>query len=64
MIQAPARKEKGPAKFASHRDGLGVIEEIGSLPEASTFSAEAVGWELIEDAKTGARLGAPETRSA
>jgi hypothetical protein len=35
-------------------------EETGSLPETPSFSAQAVGWELVEDAKTGVRLGVPE----
>jgi hypothetical protein len=50
----PAAK---PTPAAAARRGK---EETGSLPEASSFSAEAVGWELIEDAKTGVRLGVPE----
>jgi hypothetical protein len=33
--------------------------DIGSLPRRA-FPPEAVGWELIEDAKTGVRLGVPE----
>ena len=31
MIQAPARKEEGPAKFASDRDGLGVIQTDAAI---------------------------------
>ena len=50
----PAAK---PTPAAAARRGK---EETGSLPEASSFPAEAVGWELIEDAKTGVRLGVPE----
>ena len=52
-VKKPAAKP-GPA---GPRRGK---EETGSLPEASSFSAEAVGWELIEDGKTGVRLGLPE----
>jgi S1-C subfamily serine protease len=53
-VKKPAAK---PSPAAAARRGK---EETGSLPEASSFSAEAVGWELIEDAKTGVRLGVPE----
>ena len=49
----PAAK---PAAAAARRNK----EETGSLPETPSFSAQAVGWELIEDAKTGVRLGVPE----
>jgi len=53
-VKKPAAK---PSPAAAARRGK---EETGSLREASSFSAEAVGWELIEDAKTGVRLGVPE----
>ncbi len=35
-------------------------EDTDPLAEVPSFSAEAVGWQLVEDAKTGARLGVPE----
>ena len=35
-------------------------EDVDPLAEVPGFSAEAVGWQLVEDAKTGARLGVPE----
>lgn len=35
-------------------------DDADPLAEVPNFSAEAVGWQLIEDAKTGARLGVPE----
>ncbi len=35
-------------------------EDTDPLAEVPSFSADAVGWQLIEDAKTGARLGVPE----
>jgi len=54
---APKKPAAKPAPAAASRRGK---DETGSLPEASSFSAEAVGWELIEDAKTGVRLGVPE----
>jgi hypothetical protein len=47
---------KPPAAAAARRNK----EETGSLPETPSFSAQAVGWELVEDAKTGVRLGVPE----
>ncbi|MGO9045465.1 MAG: peptidoglycan-binding protein [Xanthobacteraceae bacterium] len=49
----PAAK---PAPAAVRRNK----EDADPLAEAPSFSAEAVGWQLIEDAKTGARLGVPE----
>jgi hypothetical protein len=53
---APKKPAVKPAAAAA-RHGK---DETGSLPEAPSFSAETVGWELIEDAKTGVRLGVPE----
>ncbi len=35
-------------------------EDSDPLAEVPSFSAAAVGWQLIEDSKTGARLGLPE----
>jgi len=54
---APKKSAAKPATTGSARRGK---EETGSLPEAPSFSADAVGWELIEDARTGVRLGVPE----
>jgi hypothetical protein len=54
MPKKPATKP-GAATAARHGK-----EETGSLPEAPSFSADAVGWELIEDARTGVRLGVPQ----
>jgi hypothetical protein len=34
-------------------------DDTDLLPEAPSFSASAVGWQLVEDSKTGARLGVP-----
>ena len=61
----PATPPKAGAKKPAAKPGPAAAarrgkDETGSLPEASSFSAEAVGWELIEDAKTGVRLGVPE----
>jgi hypothetical protein len=53
-VKRPAAK---PAAAAAARHAK---DETGSLPETPSFSAQAVGWELIEDAKTGVRLGVPE----
>jgi hypothetical protein len=62
---APAATPKATAKKPAAKPAAAAAarrtkDETGSLPEASSFSAEAVGWELIEDAKTGVRLGLPE----
>ena len=53
---APKKPAPKPATAAARR----TKEETSSLSEAPSFSAEAVGWELIEDVKTGVRLGLPE----
>jgi hypothetical protein len=50
----PAAAKPSAAVSARRKD------ETGSLPETPSFSAQAVGWELVEDAKTGVRLGVPE----
>jgi hypothetical protein len=50
----PAAKPPGAAAARRNK------EETGSLPETPSFPAQAVGWELVEDAKTGVRLGVPE----
>ncbi len=54
---APKKPGTKPAAAGPARRGK---EETGTLPDAPSFSAEAVGWELIEDARTGVRLGVPE----
>src|SRR5262249_22217473 len=54
---APKKSAAKPAATGPARRGK---DDTGSLPEAPSFSADAVGWELIEDAKTGVRLGVPE----
>jgi S1-C subfamily serine protease len=54
---APKKPAAKPGAATAARHGK---EETGSLPEAPSFSAEAVGWELIEDARTGVRLGLPQ----
>ena len=56
----PKTAAKKPASKTAGAAARRVKEETGSLPEAPSFSAEAVGWELIEDIKTGVRLGLPE----
>jgi hypothetical protein len=61
-VVSPAMTPNAAAKKPAAKPGLaaGRRGKEESLPEASSFSAEAVGWELIEDAKTGVRLGVPE----
>src|SRR5579872_860305 len=49
----PATK---PARPAPRRPPA----EADPLADAPRFSAEAVGWQLVEDVRTGARLGVPE----
>jgi hypothetical protein len=56
LPKAAAKKPASKQAVAARR----AKEETGSLPEAPSFSAQAVGWELIEDIKTGVRLGLPE----
>jgi hypothetical protein len=54
----PVAAKKSPAKKA--RVAARPNRDAGEvLAEAPSFSAEAVGWQLTEDAKTGARLGVP-----
>jgi hypothetical protein len=55
-----AAPKKSAAKPAATGPGRRGKDDTGSLPEAPSFSADAVGWELIEDARTGVRLGVPE----
>jgi Trypsin-like peptidase domain len=56
----PKAGAKRPAAKPSAAAARRNKEETGSLPETPSFSAQAVGWELVEDAKTGVRLGVPE----
>ena len=53
---APSAAAKKKPHVAARRPK----EDTDPLAEVPSFSAEAVGWQLIEDAKTGARLGLPE----
>jgi len=50
-VKKPLPKKPPPARRK---------EETDPLAEVPSFSAEAVGWQLIEDPATGARLGLPE----
>jgi hypothetical protein len=52
-VKKPAAKQTRAAAPRSKEDS-------DPLAEVPSFSAEAVGWQLVEDAKTGARLGVPE----
>ncbi len=52
-VKKPAAKQTRAAAPRSKAD-------TDPLAEVPSFSAEAVGWQLVEDAKTGARLGVPE----
>ncbi len=58
IAKRPAAKPATPAATAAAARRS--KDEPASLPETPSFSQEAVGWELIEDAKTGVRLGVPE----
>jgi hypothetical protein len=51
---------KKPAAKQAHAAPRRPKEDTDPLAEVPSFSAEAVGWQLVEDAKTGARLGVPE----
>jgi hypothetical protein len=55
----PATAVKKPAAKQTRAAPHG-REEADPLAEVPSFSAEAVGWQLVEDPKTGARLGVPE----
>ncbi len=61
---APAAAQSVAAKKAAAKKppvaARGTKEDGEPLAEVPSFSADAVGWQLIEDAKTGARLGVPE----
>jgi hypothetical protein len=60
---APAAESaavKKPAAKQSRATPPRSREDADPLAEVPSFSAEAVGWQLVEDAKTGARLGVPE----
>jgi hypothetical protein len=56
----PKAAPKKPAPKQAAAAARRAKEETGALSEAPSFSAQAVGWELIEDIKTGVRLGLPE----
>jgi hypothetical protein len=51
---------KKPSAKQAHAAAPRSKEDADPLADVPSFSAEAVGWQLIEDAKTGARLGVPE----
>lgn len=51
---------KKPAAKKPHVAARRAKEDTDPLAEVPSFSAEAVGWQLIEDPRTGARLGVPE----
>jgi hypothetical protein len=55
--KAAVKKPAGKPPRAASRPPK---EDVDPMAEVPSFSAEAVGWQLIEDAKTGARLGIPE----
>jgi hypothetical protein len=57
---APAAAQSVAAKKKPHVAARHGKEDTDPLAEVPNFSAEALGWRLIEDAKTGARLGVPE----
>jgi hypothetical protein len=57
--KATAASKKPPAKQAKTSAPRNK-EDTEPLAEAPSFSASAVGWQLVEDSKTGARLGVPE----
>ena len=57
---APTAAPSAAAKKKPHLAARRPKEDIDPLAEVPGFSTEAVGWQLIEDAKTGARLGLPE----
>jgi hypothetical protein len=58
VVQTAAVKK--PAAKQAHAAPRRPKEDTDPLAEVPSFSAEAVGWQLVEDAKTGARLGVPE----
>jgi hypothetical protein len=57
--KATATAKKPPAKQAKAAAPRNK-DDTEPPPEAPSFSATAVGWQLVEDSKTGARLGVPE----
>lgn len=57
---APTAAAKKPPAKQTHAAAPRNREDADPLAEVPSFSAEAVGWQLVEDAKTGARLGVPE----
>jgi hypothetical protein len=58
-VQTAAVKKK-PAAKQTRAAAPRSKADTDPLAEVPSFSAEAVGWQLVEDAKTGARLGVPE----
>jgi hypothetical protein len=54
-VQAVAVKKPAPK-----RAGRPSKEDSDPMAAVPVFSAEAVGWQFVEDPKTGARLGVPE----
>ena len=54
-VQTAAVKKPTPK-----RAGRPTKEDSDPMAVVPVFSAEAVGWQLVEDPKTGARLGVPE----
>ena len=57
---APAAAQSVAAKKKPHVAARHGKEDTDPLAEVPSFSAEAVGWRLVEDPATGARLGLPE----
>jgi hypothetical protein len=57
--KATTASKKPPAKQAKAAAPRSK-DDTDPLPAAPSFSASAVGWQLVEDSKTGARLGVPE----
>ena len=54
---APAAAQSVAAKKKPHVAARHGKEDTDPLAEVPSFSAEAVGWRLVEDPATGARLG-------
>jgi S1-C subfamily serine protease len=57
---APTAAAKKPSAKQTHAAAPRSREDADPLADLPSFSSEAVGWQLVEDAKTGARLGVPE----
>ena len=56
----PSVQTAAVKKPAPKRAGRPTKEDSDPMAAVPVFSAEAVGWQLVEDPKTGARLGVPE----